>query len=149
MGDYSEGQLKKVYAEAVHTFEKFFGVRKNLIFERARFNCRDQMEGESTEQYPFFALSVASHASNTSPASSPRQYKSVLTCFPSSSVERPDATRYCSKRLSHRGHSSGFRRSNCCGGTKRLSAIATPLPPCPIIECYLFTHAHTHKYNCK
>ena len=44
-------KAKKVYAEAVHTFEKFFGVRKNLIFERARFNSRDQMEGESTEQY--------------------------------------------------------------------------------------------------
>ena len=40
-----------MYAEAVHTFEKFFGVRKNLIFERARFNSRDQMEDESTEQY--------------------------------------------------------------------------------------------------
>ena len=40
-----------MYAEAVHTFDKFFGVRKNLIFERARFNSRDQMEGESTEQY--------------------------------------------------------------------------------------------------
>ncbi|KAL5503331.1 hypothetical protein EMCRGX_G010260 [Ephydatia muelleri] len=44
-------KAKKVYAEAVHTFEKFFGVRKNLIFERARVNSRDQMEGESTEQY--------------------------------------------------------------------------------------------------
>ena len=44
-------KAKKVYAEAVHTFEKFFGVRKNLIFERARFNSRDQMEDESTEQY--------------------------------------------------------------------------------------------------
>ena len=41
----------KVYAEAVHTFEKFFGVRKNLIFERTRFSSRDQMEGESTERY--------------------------------------------------------------------------------------------------
>ena len=44
-------KAKKVYAEAVHTFEKFFGVRKNVIFERARVNSRDQMEGESTEQY--------------------------------------------------------------------------------------------------
>ena len=44
-------KAKKVYAEAVYTFEKFFGVRKNLIFERARFNSRDQMEGESAEQY--------------------------------------------------------------------------------------------------
>eukprot|EP00731_Ephydatia_muelleri_P000238 Em0001g238a len=44
-------KAKKVYAEAVHTFEKFLGVRKNLIFERPRFNSRDQMKGESTEQY--------------------------------------------------------------------------------------------------
>ena len=44
-------KTKKKYTEAVDTFEKFFGVRKNLIFERARFNSRDQMEGESAEQY--------------------------------------------------------------------------------------------------
>ena len=44
-------KAKKVYAEAVHTFEKFFGVRKNLIFERARVNSMDKMVGESTEQY--------------------------------------------------------------------------------------------------
>ena len=43
-------KAKKVYAEAVHTFEKFFGVRKNLIFERARVNSMDKMVGESTEQ---------------------------------------------------------------------------------------------------
>ena len=40
------------------------------------------------------------------------------------------------KRLSHRCHSSGFRKSNSCWGTKRLSAIATTLAPYQIIEFY-------------
>ncbi len=29
----------------------FFKVRRNVILERARFNCRCQREGESAEQY--------------------------------------------------------------------------------------------------
>ena len=36
-------KAKKVYAEAVHMFNTFFGVKKNLIFEHAQFNSRDQM----------------------------------------------------------------------------------------------------------
>ena len=31
--------------------DSFFDVHKNVIFERARFNCRNQCEGESTEEY--------------------------------------------------------------------------------------------------
>ena len=32
-------------------FEDFFKVRRNVIFERARFNRRNQLEGESAEKY--------------------------------------------------------------------------------------------------
>ena len=32
-------------------FDSFFAVRKNVIFERARFNCRNQLEGEMAEKY--------------------------------------------------------------------------------------------------
>jgi len=32
-------------------FEEFFKVRQNIIFERAKFNKRAQLEGESAEQY--------------------------------------------------------------------------------------------------
>ena len=32
-------------------FDKYFKVRRNTIFERARFNRRSQQEGESAEQY--------------------------------------------------------------------------------------------------
>ena len=32
-------------------FEGFFKVRKNIIFERARFNRRNQLEGETAEKY--------------------------------------------------------------------------------------------------
>ena len=31
--------------------DEYFKVRKNVIFERARFNCRNQLKGESAEQY--------------------------------------------------------------------------------------------------
>lgn len=32
-------------------FEGFFKVRKNMIFERAHFNRRNQLEGETSEKY--------------------------------------------------------------------------------------------------
>ena len=42
---------RKKYNDVVSKFEQFFKVRKNTIFERARFNRRNQQEGESAEQY--------------------------------------------------------------------------------------------------
>ena len=46
----SEADIKK-YKEVMGKFDEFFGVRKNVIFERARFNRRCQNEGESVEQF--------------------------------------------------------------------------------------------------
>lgn len=40
---------RKVYDTIIGKFEEFFKVRKNLIFERARFKRRNQQEGETTE----------------------------------------------------------------------------------------------------
>ena len=42
---------RKVYATVLGKFDGFFKVRTNTIYERARFNRRDQQEGESAEQY--------------------------------------------------------------------------------------------------
>ena len=42
---------RKKYTSVMAKFEEFFKVRKNTIYERARFNRRDQREGESSEQY--------------------------------------------------------------------------------------------------
>ena len=42
---------RKVYATVMGKFEEFFNVRKNIIFERARFNRRNQLEGETSEKY--------------------------------------------------------------------------------------------------
>ena len=42
---------RKVYNSVVAKFNEFFKVRKNTIFERARFNQRNQLAGESAEQY--------------------------------------------------------------------------------------------------
>ena len=39
------------YDTVVAKFDSFFGVRRNIIFERARFNRRHQQEGETAEQY--------------------------------------------------------------------------------------------------
>ena len=44
------GERKK-YAAVLSKFDKFFGIRKNVIFERARFNSRIQKEGELAEQF--------------------------------------------------------------------------------------------------
>ena len=42
---------RKVYATVLGKFDAFFQVRKNVIFERVRFNRRPQLEGETAEQY--------------------------------------------------------------------------------------------------
>ena len=39
------------YAKILEKFNGFFKVRKNVIFERARFNRRNQLEGETAETY--------------------------------------------------------------------------------------------------
>ena len=40
-----------VYETVVQKFDDFFQLRRNIIFERSRFNRRNQLEGESSEQY--------------------------------------------------------------------------------------------------
>jgi len=43
---------RKKYATVLEKFDSHFQVRRtDLIFERARFNKRDQVDGESAEQY--------------------------------------------------------------------------------------------------
>ena len=42
---------REQYDTVVAKFDSFFGVRRNIIFERARFNRRHQQEGETAEQY--------------------------------------------------------------------------------------------------
>ena len=42
---------RKVYDTVIGKFDAFFRVRKNVIFERARFNRRNQLDGEQVEQY--------------------------------------------------------------------------------------------------
>ncbi len=40
---------RKQYSKVLEKFDSHFQVRRNLIFERARFNKCDQREGESEE----------------------------------------------------------------------------------------------------
>ena len=42
---------RKNFAEVLAKFDAFFKVRQNIIFERAKFNKRTQLDGESAEQY--------------------------------------------------------------------------------------------------
>ena len=48
---YITDDEKKDYNALIKKFEAFFKVRKNIIFERARFKSRCQKEGETTEQF--------------------------------------------------------------------------------------------------
>ena len=45
------GEDKKKYNKVVETFDNYFEVRKNVIFEHARFNKRNQLPDESVEQF--------------------------------------------------------------------------------------------------
>ena len=48
--DISEDDKKK-FDSVIAKFDSFFKVRKNVIFERARFNRRSQEDGESAEEF--------------------------------------------------------------------------------------------------
>ena len=41
---------KKHYQTLVDTFDAFFKVQRNVIFEQAKFNCRVQEENKTTER---------------------------------------------------------------------------------------------------
>ena len=70
MGDEAENALastniseddRKEYSKVITQFDTFFKVRKNVIFERARFNSHSQREGESMEQFITSLYSLAEH----------------------------------------------------------------------------------------
>ena len=42
---------RREYDKVLAKFDKFFKVRRNIIFERARFNQRNQQQNESAEEY--------------------------------------------------------------------------------------------------
>ena len=50
---------KARFDSVVSKFDEYFGVRKNVIFERAQFNLRKQQAGETGEQY---ILALYAHA---------------------------------------------------------------------------------------
>ena len=39
------------YTKVLEKLDEYFQVRRNVIFERAQFNRRNQLEGESCDQY--------------------------------------------------------------------------------------------------
>ena len=60
LGEEAEGILsstgisddsRKKYKDVIAKFDEHFRVRRNTIYERARFNKRDQRESESAEEY--------------------------------------------------------------------------------------------------
>ena len=60
IGEEAEGVLtstnttddeRKVYQTVLDKLDSFFKVRRNVIYERARFNRRNQLENETAEQY--------------------------------------------------------------------------------------------------
>lgn len=70
MGEESESVLmstnateeeQKDYDLVIGKFDSFFKVRRNVIFERARFNRRNQQPGESSEQYIMALYSLAAN----------------------------------------------------------------------------------------
>ena len=50
---------RKKYTGVLRKFDGFFKVRRNIIFERARFNRRNQLEGKLVEQYITALYSLA------------------------------------------------------------------------------------------
>ena len=42
---------RKEYKKTIAKFDEFFSVRRNVIYERARFNRRSQLQSETAEEY--------------------------------------------------------------------------------------------------
>ena len=70
MGDRSEGILKsfalseedaKKYSVVIGEFNYHFGERRNIIYDRAKFNSRSQQEGESVEDFIYHVNALADH----------------------------------------------------------------------------------------
>ena len=49
---------RKKYVQVVKKLDDFFKVQCNTVFERAKFNQRNQMEGESVEQHLNLSLMI-------------------------------------------------------------------------------------------
>ena len=49
---------RKKYDQVVKKFNDFFKVRRNTVFERAKFNQHNQMEGKSVEQHLNLSLMI-------------------------------------------------------------------------------------------
>jgi len=63
IGDQSEDILKsfdlsekdsKKYAAVIGQFSNYFGKRRNIIYDRAKFNSRPQQEGGSVEDFIYW-----------------------------------------------------------------------------------------------
>ena len=52
---------QKVYTTITGKYVNYFNVRRNTIFERARFNLRKQEEGESVDQFITSLYTLAEH----------------------------------------------------------------------------------------
>ena len=52
---------RKDYSKVLEKVDGFFEVRKNIIYERARFNRRNQQSGETAEQYIMALYDLAQH----------------------------------------------------------------------------------------
>ena len=52
---------QKVYTTVTGKYVNYFNVRRNTIFERARFNLRKQEEGESVDQFITSLYTLAEH----------------------------------------------------------------------------------------
>ena len=56
---------RAAYASVIQKFDDHFGVHKNIIYERARFNTRKQQPGESGEQYILALYTLAANCEYT------------------------------------------------------------------------------------
>ena len=51
VGENATDEERKEYEKVLDKFDYFFQVRRNVIYERAKFNRSNQQSGETAEQY--------------------------------------------------------------------------------------------------
>ena len=77
MTDITAAQ-RSTYAGVVRKLDEHFGVRKNVIFERAKLNTRRQLPGETSEQYILALYTLAERCNYTTRAQMEQEIRDRL-----------------------------------------------------------------------
>ena len=121
---------RKDYDAVLRKFDNFFHLRRNVIFERAQFNQRCQLPGESAEQYIIELYNLVEHRNYVDLKLEMIRDRLVVGILDKKLSEHlqldPDLTLEVAKKKIHQLEAAGVRRS--CIKQSGRGKTKPPLP---------------------